>query len=487
MKKLTNDSCYVRLKKHLTSKTKILVVDKDGQYFQDEAFDIYCGMLNEISTLKVRRGQTFLIAPFVRKETILIAAAIVSLGGTIMFGNPKRTREGFVKQLDPWMRFDATVIFNGQWYVEKGKKTINLSLTRQALKAKPLKRASKTKPSFYIVTSGSTGKNKIIALSEYGFLNHIEREVSDIASDNGMTYCCLPINHIFGIASFFQHIITGNSFYLSDTCNPDFALDIIEKYRCSALPNVPTFFYMLMEAQSKKSRDISSLKVGVIAGGPYSKEQFEKIEKTLGITLCSSYGMTEASTVICSSPNHLPLEERSVGVGKPFPGVDVVLKDSKGTIVEKTGEICFKGYNLMLGYLTEKGLDLPLDKEGYFHTGDIGQYDDEGIMRIIGRTKDIIIRGGENLSPSIIEQKIATISGVKDVCVVGILSRKYGEVVAAYIASDNLTKEQLIEELKNVLIKIEMPEKIIIRHSIPLLMSGKHDKILVKKMLMDKE
>lgn len=484
MEEISNKSCFIRIKERLAQSSKLLLIDESGELNQKEAFDIYIGAMNELSSL-VKENDVCLFLPYLKKETVLILSALVSIGACIVVGDPKNPLDNQLPFIKEKTNIDATVFWqDGKWIIEKGSNSLTLSLTPQKLKVKPREIASKEKPSFLVLTSGSSGINNVVALSEYSLVNHVVRQMNDIDFTNGCTYSCVPMNHVLGLAIYLHHLLLGKQIFISNSRNPLLALDTIEKYKCTSISNVPTFFYMLIEAQEKNPHDISSLKYGVIAGGGYTKEQFLNIEKKLGISLCSSYGMTEASTVITDSPASWPIEDRCIGVGKPFPDVDVVFKDDNNNIEPLKGEICFKGYNLMLGYLEKDGLHLPLDEDGYFHTGDIGMIDDHGIYHIVDRKKNIIIRGGENLSPIAIQNKIITIDGIKDACVVGIPNKKYGEVVGAYLVSDVYkTLEEVKPLLSKVLLKNENPTILIIDSKMPLLSNGKHDRMLIKSIL----
>lgn len=484
MEKVTDKSCYTRIKEHFLDHEKMSLIDRNGSYSQEEAFQIYCGIMNQIAPF-IKRGTLCLIAPFSKKETILIIAAIVSLGGITLVGDPSETRQTFMQIIKDSVEVEAFFGYeNDNWFLETKEKKFNLTFDKQKLIAKPYKRARKDIPSFYVLTSGSSGANKIVALSEYSFLNNIARQETNDDNYQGVGYLCLPLNHIFGIGTLMQYFLAGHTCYISDTRAAPFALDIIEKYRCTTIPNVPTFFYMLIAEQEKNRRNISSLKYGVIAGGSYSKEQFCNIEKKLGMTLSSSYGMTEASTGISYTTVESSLDERCLGVGRPIKGVKVVLKDEKSNISSEEGEICFKGYNLMLGYVNKGKITLPIDEDGYFHTGDIGRFDNKGNLYIIGRKKNIIIRGGENISPDLLEQKIMRIEGIDDVCIVGLKNEKYGESPAAFVVSRKYKDPELIASiLKNRLKKSELPMKIILDKEMPLLPNGKHNVRLIKQLL----
>ena len=483
MHQISNQSIFLRMKENLVKDNEAILIDKNGEYTQKEAFDIYIGIMNELSSL-IKEDDICFIEPVIRKETTLICAAIVSIGARVIFGEPQVAISDCLKEIEDKITVNVIVSFaDDKWIVNKDNKIIELSLTSQELMVKPLLEASKSKPAFYFSTSGSTGKKNVVALSEYSYINHIILEMDNVV-EHSCSYSCVPINHAYGIGLFLQNLLCGEAVFISDSRNPYYALDIIEKYKCGSISNVPTFFYMLIEAQHDKPHDLSSLKYGVVAGGGYTKEQFLYIEKELGISLCSSYGMTEASTGITTSPASDPLEERCVGVGKPIANIEIVLKNDDDTINQKEGEICFKGYNLMLGYAEKGQLVLPLDNDGYFHTGDIGCIDEHGIYHIIDRKKNIIIRGGENLSPRAIENKILDIKGIKDVCVVGIPNKKYGEVVGAYLVSDVYkTLEEVKPLLSKVLLKNENPSILIIDSKMPLLSNGKHDRMLIKSIL----
>ena len=327
MEPLTNKSCYLRLKENLVDDVRLFLIDESGSYTQKEALGIYYGLMNQLQTF-INQGTVCLIAPFAKKEIALIIAAVISLGGIVLLGDPKLTRHDFIEQLNNNVKIDILVSFkNDSWCLKQNNQWFVLDISNEQLNVSPLLEASKDKPSFYFLTSGSTGQNKIVALSEYSFLNHLARQKSDAGKPDGISYFCLPLHHIFGCGVLLQSLVTAHTIFISNTRNYSYALDTIEKYHCTSIANVPTFFYMLIDEQKRNPRDISSLEFGVMAGGAYSKEQFEFVEKSLNITLCSSYGMTEASTVIANSPVFKPFEERMAvksspsKTGKSSPGL----------------------------------------------------------------------------------------------------------------------------------------------------------------------
>ena len=485
MRRILRQSYFSFLSNFLTKDNKTLLIDENGSYSKKEAFDILCGIINELHAFGIKRNNVVILSAFPRKETALIIQAIIAIGAIVFLKNPQIGLNDFLNDLDVNPEYKAHIYFdNGKWALTKRK---YLSLTRQVIRIKPHLKNRKDVASLYLTTSGSSGKNKIVALSEYTFFNHVMRQHHLAGPTNGCGYLCLPLYHIYGLEMLNIYLTSGNAVYISKSRNPEYAISIINKYRCTSIPNVPTFYFMLIDTLKKNNETIPSLKYGVIAGGSYSKEQFLEIENKLDLTLLSSYGLTEGCTTLTDTHRLKNQTLIASGVGKPFPGINVVLKDNDNKINDSIGEICFKGYNLMLGYLKENGLYLPVDEEGYFHTGDIGKIDEQGIFHIIGRKKDIIIRGGENLSPSLIEQKIMMLDEIKDICVSGVKDEKYGEVVGAVIVlAKEMSKEQLVAKLKPLLRKSELPVHIIISKEIPTLDCGKHNKNKVKELLNEK-
>ena len=260
-----------------------------------------------------------------------------------------------------------------------------------------------------------------------------------------------------------------------------------QEYRCTRLDGVPTIFMMLVEATKDPGVDLSSLKSGVMAGSSYSPEQFQAIEEALHICLYPSYGMTEMSPIICSPASDAPFDVRSRSVGPFAYGVTGVLKALSGehvTGVCQEGEICVRGYMLMLGYHEDDGtLTRPLDEEGFFHTGDLGYLDEQGNLHITGRCKDIIIRGGENISCARIHSCVTRLPGVYDAVVMGIPDPKYGETVGIFAVTDSYDEAGLLKDLGNVLRSCEMPASLIVSDKMPVNAAAKPDRKTIRLLL----
>ena len=343
-------------------------------------------------------------------------------------------------------------------------------------------------PSVVIYTAGSTGLHKGVVLSEYALVNQARFQgIAAGVTPDDRTMCVAPMNHITGVVDLLHSIDTSCSIFLASTRYPKYILKAIQEYRCTRLDGVPTIFMMLVEATKDPGVDLSSLKSGVMAGSSYSPEQFQAIEEALHICLYPSYGMTEMSPIICSPASDAPFDVRSRSVGSFAYGVTGVLKTRTGEHVTGTGqegEICVRGYMLMLGYHEDDGtLTRPVDEEGFFHTGDLGYLDEQGNLHITGRCKDIIIRGGENISCARIHSCVTRLPGVYDAVVMGIPDPKYGEAVGIFAVTDSYDEAGLLKDLGTVLRSCEMPASLIVSDKMPVNAAAKPDRKTIKLLL----
>lgn len=390
-----------------------------------------------------------------------------------LFGEKKDENQG-----DWWCEFDGkSKIFNKKTKYEAcvEKKTLIYDNGEKSA-------------AFVIYTSGSTGAVKGVLLREYGLIYNATHEHGRLGGKpDDIMMCVAPLHHVVGIIIIITNLIYTSAIFFAKSRSPEYVIERIEKYRCTRIDGVPTFFLMLIEKMQERNADLSSLRGGVLAGSSYTPKQFMKIENALGIRLCSSYGMTETSTAICNPHIDDPIELRSKSVGHFVQGMEGVFKTASGgriTEAYQEGEICVKSCQLMIGYLSDDGtIDPHVDEEGYFHTGDLGYYDEQGNVYITGRCKDIIIRGGENLSPRRIEEIITDIKDVKNACVVGIENEKYGEIVGALVVTESYDVESLMRILRERLRKCEVPAKLVISREMPLGKTGKPDKKEVRRLL----
>ena len=467
---------------------KTAFFNEEESYTWSQSYQMYCYLIRKFQDFGMGKGKIVAIVAPRHLDTPFVVFAAVATQAYVMLCDPKREIGEFLKNCTGKISPDYIIRRNlfGTWILEckdgqlfSFDKKVGLNFMERV--TAPLI-CDEKEGAYIFFTSGSTGKCKAALLSQYALLNNTKFTFHCAGCNaDDKTLVAAPLYHVLGISTLLEDVMASLTCMIPLNRAPGYILDIIERYRCTRMNNVPTYFYLLIEEQNKCPRDITSLKKGVIGGGSYSKQQFQHIASTLGLEyLCPVYGMTETSTMITYMTCTERLERRSESLGKPSPYIDWIVKDLHGKRIEdlqKAGELCVKGNMLMLGYIEEDGnLSLPLDDEGYFHTGDMVRLDEEGFVYIVGRCKDTIIRGGENISPLPIQNKISEMEGVIDVCVLGVPSEKYGEEVGACVQAECVTAEEITAYLKEFLTKYEIPSRYVFVEKIPLLGVGKPDK-----------
>ncbi len=343
-----------------------------------------------------------------------------------------------------------------------------------------------------IFTSGSTGKSKAVMLSHKNCMaNPIDAMPLFEQNEKDVAISLLPLNHVFGFAVICCGTFCGQPILFPASTKAEYVLSCIEKYKVSILYSVPTFILELLADGKHKNYDVSSLRLGLMAGGPFTEKQMRFIEGELGLQLMPGYGMSECVGISTMSYGD-PVEERAAGVGRLYPMTKAFILDDDGEEVKQgeTGEICVVGATQMMGYYhNEEATRAAVDSLGRLHTGDLGYFDEKNILHVNGRKKDLIIRGGENISPGKIERALLTTAGVYQTAVVAVKNEKFGEVVGAMIMLEKgvkMTEEGTRYALKDKLSKHEIPEVIEFVTQFPKTSSGKIDKIKVKE-LMDRK
>ena len=334
-----------------------------------------------------------------------------------------------------------------------------------------------------LFTSGTTSMAKGVMLSHNGMLKVAEDASNIMHWGESDTNCmALPLFHCFGLSTgFLSAIACGSRMIMCKSTRSQEILDTILKYGCTILNGVPTTFFALARNLSNNPRKISTLKSGFIAGAAISYEDYKAICEAIGMEkLQMSYGQTESSPSITFSDYDDDPELKAKSVGVAIPDVELAVFDihtGEKLPTGQTGEIRIRGYNVMQGYykLPEETAKT-IDADRWLHTGDLGSLDEKGNLYFKGRIKELIIRGGENISPREIENFIREYPGVSQVKVIGIPAPIVQERIVACIIPQpgrSVDTEGLDDFLRHNLAKYKIPEKYMYMNEFPLTAAGK--------------
>ena len=342
-------------------------------------------------------------------------------------------------------------------------------------------------------TSGTTGYPKGATLSHHNILNNgffIGERLKYTEKD----IVCLPVPfyHCFGMVLGNMAIVTHGACIVipGEFFDPEQVLQTVENERCTSLYGVPTMFIAELDLPDFAKYNLKSLRTGIMAGAPCPIDTMRKVQSLMNMTeICVCYGMTETSPVSTESCTDDPLELRVTTVGTVHPHVEIKIIDPEsGAIVPRgtAGEICTRGYSVMLGYWDNpEDTKAIIDETRWLHSGDIAVMDENGYVSIVGRIKDLIIRGGENISPKEIEDFLIVHEGVSDVQVIGVYSEKYGEEVMAWIKPRpgyNVSAESLHTYCKGRIATFKIPRYWKFVDAFPMTVTGKIRKIEMREI-----
>lgn len=342
-------------------------------------------------------------------------------------------------------------------------------------------------------TSGTTGFPKGATLTHYGILNNGFFVGEGLRFTEKDRLCIpVPFYHCFGMVLGNLACVThGATMVLpSDSFSPGWVLTTVEEEKCTALHGVPTMFIAELEHPKFDSFDLSSLRTGIMAGSPCPIEVIRKVILKMGvreITIC--YGMTETSPVSFQTSIDDPIELRVSTVGKVHPHVEAkVIDPLTGTVIPQgnPGELCVRGYLVMKEYWNNPNATREaIDNEQWMHTGDLAIMNTEGYLNIVGRTKDMISRGGEKIFPKEVEDFLYTYPKISDVQVIGVPSSKYGEEVMAWVRlkpGTMATADELREYCKGKIAYFKIPAYFRFTDTFPMTITGKIQKFKMREI-----
>jgi fatty-acyl-CoA synthase len=344
-------------------------------------------------------------------------------------------------------------------------------------------------------TSGTTGLPKGATLSHRNILNNgffLGENLRLTPSDR----LCIPVPlyHCFGMVIGNLSCVTHGAtiVYPSAGFEPRAVLETVERDRCTGLLGVPTMFIAELEHPDFARFDLSSLRTGMMAGAPCPIEVMRRVVSEMHMRdVTIGYGMTETSPVSFQTVPDDPLERRVSTVGRVLPHLEVKIVDESGNIVPcgERGELCTRGYSVMLGYWDEEEKTREaIDKDGWMHSGDLAVIDEDGYCNIVGRSKDMVIRGGENIYPREVEEFLFRHPKIEDVQVVGVPDQKYGEELCAWIklrSGAEANAEEITAFCRGQIAHYKIPRYIRFVDEFPMTVTGKIQKFIIRGKMIE--
>ncbi|WP_420234492.1 AMP-binding protein [Pseudomonas sp. ABY48] len=344
-------------------------------------------------------------------------------------------------------------------------------------------------------TSGTTGFPKGATLSHHNILNNgymVGESLGLTAGDR--LVIPVPLYHCFGMVMGNLGCMSHGStmIYPNDAFDPLLTLKAVAEEKATALYGVPTMFIALLDQPQRGDFDVSSLRTGIMAGATCPIEVMRRVINEMHMAEVQiAYGMTETSPVSLQTGPSDELELRVTNVGRTQPQLESKIIDEAGNIVPRgaVGELCTRGYSVMLGYWNNpKGTTDAIDPDGWMHTGDLATMDAQGYVRIVGRSKDMIIRGGENIYPRELEEFFFTHPAVADVQVIGIPCSRYGEEIVAWIKfhpGHSASEQELQAWCKERIAHFKTPRHFKFVEEFPMTVTGKVQKFRMREISIE--
>ena len=344
-------------------------------------------------------------------------------------------------------------------------------------------------------TSGTTGFPKGATLSHSNILNNGYMVGESLGlTEHDRLVVPVPLYHCFGMVMANLGCMTHGStlIYPNDAFDPLATLRAVAEEKATALYGVPTMFIAELDHPQRSAFDLSSLRTGIMAGATCPIEVMRRVIDEMHMAEVQiAYGMTETSPVSLQTGANDDLERRVTSVGRTQPRLENKVIDADGNSVPRgeIGELCTRGYSVMLGYWNNpKATAESIDDEGWMHTGDLAVMDEQGYVRIVGRSKDMIIRGGENIYPRELEEFFFTHPAVADVQVIGVPCSKYGEEIVAWVRlhpGHLVTEEQLREWARARIAHFKVPRHFRFVDEFPMTVTGKVQKFRMREISVE--
>jgi fatty-acyl-CoA synthase len=344
-------------------------------------------------------------------------------------------------------------------------------------------------------TSGTTGAPKGATLTHHNILNN-GYFIGEAMRFSEKDRLCIPVPlyHCFGMVLGNLACLTHGAtmVYPEGGFEPKSVLEAVQAERCTALHGVPTMFIAVLDHPDFAKYDLSTLRTGIMAGSPCPVEVMKRVADKMNMReVTIAYGMTETSPVSFQSSVDDPLERRVSTVGRIQPHIEVKIVDAEGRVVPRgeKGELLTRGYCVMLGYWNDEDKTREaIDAAGWMHTGDLATIDAEGYCNIVGRSKDMVIRGGENVYPREVEEFLYRHPKIQDVQCVGVPDDRYGEELCACVVlrqGMSATEEEIREFCRGQIAHYKIPRYVRFVEGFPMTVTGKIQKYLLRRQMAD--
>ena len=341
-------------------------------------------------------------------------------------------------------------------------------------------------------TSGTTGSPKGATLSHHNIINNAWCVAQAMKLTHKDRLCVpVPLYHCFGmVLSVLACVSVGASMvFPGEAFEPAATLKAVSEERCTALHGVPTMFIAELALPNFSEYDLSSLRTGIMAGAPCPIETMKRVVQDMNMhEVTIAYGMTETSPVSFQSSTDDPLEKRVSTVGRVMPHLEIKIVDDQGQVVPvgTKGELCTRGYSVMKGYWEDPDKTADAIHDGWMFTGDLATLDEDGYCNIVGRVKDMLIRGGENIYPREIEEFLFRNPKVSEVQVFGVPDPKYGEEICAWIvlkSGQSMTEDEVKNFCRGQIAHYKVPRYVKFVQALPMTVTGKPQKFVMSEMM----
>lgn len=342
-----------------------------------------------------------------------------------------------------------------------------------------VEKANQEDDALYLYTSGTTGRPKGVIMT-YGNLDCFPETMETVFScgEKEVFAIVLPMSHISGPTLINLMVAKGSTLVILDTIQPEAILEGIERHRVNWFHGVPPIFQTLLKASPSRPYDTNSLRFIAMMGAPVPLSLLRDFqERYPGVAVCQGYGLTESSPLITLISPEAAISKMG-SVGRPVPRIDVRILDEAGRSLPpgEVGEVVVRGPQVMKGYYRDAEATALVLREGWLHTGDLGRFDEDGYLFLVGRKREMIITGGLNVFPAEIEELLLRHPQVSEAAVIGIPDFMRGEVIRAVVVLQpgaTLSKRELMGYCRQQLADFKVPSQVEIRQSLPRTATGK--------------